>query len=203
MKNLVNLFKLVELTRSQVQYGYVLSGVRKNELSNLAEHHYLVAFMGWQMAKALEKSGAKINPAKVLELCMIHDLGELFGGDISRPYAMANPKARTLAKAFESENQNFLRKYLTTIDKDIWDEVMEPVSDEGLIYKIADVMECGHFLKYMGHYKPLDTKILKDKLPKLASRLKDKTARREMVSFIKTWLTQINAKNVTEVLFEK
>src|SRR5690606_29298080 len=110
--------------------------------------------------------GAKINPSKVLELCLIHDLGELFGGDISRPYAMANPKARKLAKAFEAENQNYIRKYLGTVDQEIWDEVMEPVTDEGIIYKIADVMECGHFLKYMGHYKPLDTQILKDKLPK-------------------------------------
>lgn len=202
MKNLTNLFKIIELTRSQVQYGYVLSGVRKHELSNLAEHHYLVAFMGWQMAKSLEKAGAKINPAKVLELCMIHDLGELFGGDISRPYAMANPKARKLAKAFEAENQNYIRKYLATVDQEIWDEVMEPVTDEGIIYKIADVMECGHFLKYMGHYKPLDTKILKDKLPKLANTLKDKVAKKEMSKFVASWLKEIQAKNATEVLFQ-
>lgn len=202
MKNLTNLFKIIELTRSQVQYGYVLSGVRKNELSNLAEHHYLVAFMGWQMAKSLEKAGAKVNPSKVLELCMIHDLGELFGGDISRPYAMANPKARKLAKAFEAENQNYIRKYLATVDQQIWDEVMEPVTDEGIIYKIADVMECGHFLKYMGHYKPLDTKILKDKLPKLANTLKDKVAKKEMNKFVAGWLKEIQAKNATEVLFQ-
>lgn len=202
MKNLTNLFKIIELTRSQVQYGYVLSGVRKNELSNLAEHHYLVAFMGWQMAKSLEKAGAKVNPSKVLELCMIHDLGELFGGDISRPYAMANPKARKLAKAFEAENQNYIRKYLATVDQEIWDEVMEPVTDEGIIYKIADVMECGHFLKYMGHYKPLDTKILKDKLPKLANTLKDKVAKKEMNKFVAGWLKEIQAKNATEVLFQ-
>lgn len=203
MKNLTRLFKLIELTRSQVQYGYVLSGVRKHELSNLAEHHYLVAFMGWQMAKALEQVGAKINPGQVLELCMIHDLGELFGGDISRPYAMANPKARTLAKAFETENQNFLRKYLTTVDKRDWQEVMEPESDEGLVFKIADIMECGHFLKYMGHFKPLDNKILTDKLPKLVAKLKDKTSRREMTAFVKIWLKEIDTKNATEVLFDK
>lgn len=202
MKNLTNLFKLMELTRSQVQYGYVLSGVRKNDLSNLAEHHYLVAFMGWQMALALKKAGAKIDPTKVMELCMVHDLGELFGGDISRPYAMANPKARTLAKAFEAENQKFLQKYITGLDQKFWDEVMEPESDEGLIFKIADLIECGHFLMYTKNYKPLDTKILSKKLPEVTKRFKDPVARRKMTKFAKSWIKDIQTKNATEVLFE-
>src|SRR3989344_2424446 len=126
MNNLVNLFKLIELTRSQVQYGYVLSGVRKHELSNLAEHHYLVVFMAWQLAKHLNAKGANLDEKKVLEIAIIHDLGELFGGDISRPYAMANPRARKLAKAYEFENIRFLRKYLTTLSKSLWDDAMEP-----------------------------------------------------------------------------
>ena len=202
MKNLTNLFKIMELTRSQVQYGYVLSGVRKHELSNLAEHHYLVTFMAWQMAKALERAGAQINATRVMEISMIHDLGEIFGGDISRPYAMANPKARKLAKAYEAENQKFMRKYLTMVSKDMWDETLKPKSDEALVYKIADIMECGHFLKYMGHFKPLDTKILADKLPKVVKKLKDKIAHREMEAFVKSWLKEIQTKNATEVLFE-
>ena len=203
MKNLTDLFKIMELTRSQVQYGYVLSGVRRNELSNLAEHHYLVTFMAWQMAKGLEKAGAQINAAKVMEISMVHDLGELFGGDIARPYAMANPKARKLAKAFEAENQKFMRKYLTMVSKEVWEETLKPKSDEALVYKITDIMECGHFLKYTGHFKPLDNKILKDKLPKLAVKFKDKIARNEMVIFVKNWLNEINMKTATEVLFGK
>lgn len=45
MKHLTNLFKLMQLTRSQPLYGYVIGGVQKNDLSNLAEHHYLVTFI--------------------------------------------------------------------------------------------------------------------------------------------------------------
>ena len=40
MKHLTNLFKLMELTRSQPQYGYALAGIQQDELSNLAEHHF-------------------------------------------------------------------------------------------------------------------------------------------------------------------
>jgi putative hydrolases of HD superfamily len=202
MKNLTNLFKLVELTRSQVQYGYVLSGVRKHELSNLAEHHYLVTFMAWQMAEYLNSKGAKLDTKKVLELCMVHDLGELFGGDISRPYAMANPEARKLAKAYELENQRFLKKYLSNLSEEVWSDVMEPKSDEALVYKLADLMECAHFLKYMGHYKPLDTKILEEKLPEVIEKFHDKTIKTELTEFYKHWISEIQSKSATEMLFD-
>src|ERR1700738_3323865 len=104
-KKLVNFLKLMQITRTQPQYGYALSNLKKHELSNLAEHHYLVTFIALQLARYAKSFGAKINTERIMEISLVHDLGELFGGDISRPYAMANPKARQLAKAFESENQ--------------------------------------------------------------------------------------------------
>jgi len=75
----------MELTRSQPQYGYALAGIQQDELSNLAEHHYLVTFIGWQIASNLRQVGADVDVQKILEFCLIHDLGELFGGDISMP----------------------------------------------------------------------------------------------------------------------
>ena len=38
MKHLTNLFKLIELTRSQPQYGYALSGVQQDEMSNFVRN---------------------------------------------------------------------------------------------------------------------------------------------------------------------
>ncbi len=111
MDHLAKLFKLLEITRSQPQYGYALAGIPKGELSDLAQHHYLVTFIAWQLALSVQSKGAKINVQKVLEYSLIHDLGELFGGDIAMPYAKANPKARILAKAFEAENQKYLANF--------------------------------------------------------------------------------------------
>src|SRR5579872_6043877 len=127
MNHLAKLFKLLEITRSQPQYGYALAGIPKAELSDLAQHHYLVTFIAWQLALSVQAKGAKINVQKVLEFCMVHDLGELFGGDIAMPYAKANPKARTLAKAFEAENQNYLSAFFGPQSKhykELSDEIM-------------------------------------------------------------------------------
>jgi 5'-deoxynucleotidase YfbR-like HD superfamily hydrolase len=201
-KQLVNLLKLMQITRAQPQYGYALSGLKKHELSSLAEHHYLVTFIALQLARHLNLVGAKLNVEKVLEICLIHDLGELFGGDISRPYAMANPKARELAKAFEEENQKFLRKYLVTTSDELWTDVRTPKSDEAIVAKIADLMECGHYIKYLNQFKPMDSRILRKKLPEVAGKLKDKIAKRELLKFIKVWLVEIESKSATEILFD-
>ena len=99
MKHLTDLFKLAEITRHQPQYGYNVGGVLKHELSDLAQHHFLVTFMAWQLALELQSRGAKIDVQKTMEIALVHDLGELFGGDISFHYGRKNPAARKAAKA--------------------------------------------------------------------------------------------------------
>jgi len=74
MDYLTNLFKIIELTRSQSQYGYILAGIKRGDLSNLAEHHYLVTFIAWQLTLYVKSKGAKISVQKVLEFSLIHDL---------------------------------------------------------------------------------------------------------------------------------
>ena len=64
MDHLTNLFKLMELTRSQPQYGYAVGGVN-TRIGNLAEHHYLVTMFGWQLADLVNKKGAKIDFYKI------------------------------------------------------------------------------------------------------------------------------------------
>src|SRR5579872_1840337 len=133
MNHLAKLFKLLEITRSQPQYGYALAGIPKAELSDLAQHHYLVTFIAWQLALGVQAKGAKIDVQKVLEFALIHDLGELFGGDIAMPYARANPKARQLAKAFEEENQKYLATFFGDQAKhytELSTEIMETAVNE-------------------------------------------------------------------------
>ncbi len=143
MKHLTNLFKTLECTRAMPQAGYALSGIVQHEQSNLAEHHYLVAMIAWQLARNANAQGATLNVEKVLEYALVHDLGELFGGDIALPYWKVNPAARSLAKAFEEEN----RRFLTTLfgsQKDAVTQVMAEEgahdNDESLLVKIADIL---------------------------------------------------------------
>lgn len=195
----------MELTRSQPQYGYALAGIQQDELSNLAEHHYLVTFTGWQIASHLNQAGAKINIQKVLEFCLIHDLGELFGGDISMPYARANPKAREYAKAFEEENQKFLSKFFggqSEHFKELGHEILDAKSDEAIIAKVADYIEVTHYKQYVKVFSKFDTDLIKPKLASMVEKVKDPIAKEELAKFINNWVNDITKKDIPEILYE-
>src|SRR3989338_8738282 len=144
MEKLTKLFKIIEITRNQPQYGYNLSGIQKADTSDLAQHQYLVTFFAWQLALHLNKKGAKLNILKVLEIAIVHDIGELFGGDISFHYGRANKPARQAAKAFEKENIKFLSK-LFEDPKQLLElntlECGEITSDEAIVARFADLVE--------------------------------------------------------------
>lgn len=190
MRYLTKLFKLVELTRSQPQYGYALRGIKQDDLSNLAEHQYLVTFFAWQLAQNLIENGAKINLQKILELSLLHDLGELFGGDISAPYAKVNPRAKKLAKAFEFENQRFFAKFFgnsPTHFKKLGKEILDQKTDESLIVKVADYLECSHYLLYMDKLSPKELPFNISKLKGYAKKIKDKVVKKTLLDFLSVW----------------
>ena len=203
MKNLPNLFKLIELTRSQVQYGYLLSGIKREQLSNLAEHHYLVTFIGWQLAINLKQAGVNIDVQKVLEFCLIHDLGELMGGDISAWYAQMNKRARKHAKAFEEENQKYLSKFFGNDSKrfkKMAKEILDAKSDEALIAKVADYIEALCFKVYVGNFDEPSRKLTNDKLLGFIRKMKDKTAKQLLQQFVAEYLKSVHKNNYIEIL---
>ena len=196
MDNLVKLFRLAELMRSQPQYGYALAGISKAELSDLAQHHYLVTFVAWQLAVNLRAKGAKLNLEKVLELSLTHDMGELLGGDISMPYARANPKARKLAKNFEQENLHYLSAFFGTQAGAFLKntgEIMDAKTDEGLLAKVADYLEATHYKAYMGRLSEGDIRMAEKGLASKISRFKDPVIKKELSGFIKAWAKEILA----------
>lgn len=209
MQHLTKLFKLIELTRSQPQYGYALTGIPKHDLSDLAAHHYLVAFMAWQIARNLNRAGAKLNVEKILEFSLTHDLGELFGGDIAMPYATINPRARKLAKAFEEENQRFFSQFFGEREdrahiKAITKEILNAKSDEALIVKVADYIECTHYKLYVGYlHEKRDIPLNVSKLEKMIAQIKDRVAKQELKKFIQSWQREILQGDTLDVLWEK
>lgn len=186
--DVINLINLLQITRAQPQYGYAIAG-GNTRISNLAEHHYLVTMFGWQLAELANKKGANIDTYKVLKFCLLHDVGELFGGDIGMYYAKANPKARTLAKQFEAENQNFLSKYFCNKEEfsTLAKEILESESDEAHIAKIADYLEVTHYKLFNNQLKKKDIELVAPKLAKKADQIKNKIAKEELLEFIKAW----------------
>ncbi len=194
MDSLTTLFRLLQIARSQPQYGYALSGISKSDSSDLAQHHYLVTMITWQLARMVKRAGAKIDVEKALEFALIHDLGELFGGDIAMPYARANPKARQAAKAFERENQKFLAQYFGE-DAAYFDalsqEVLDAKSDEALISKIADYIEVTHFKIFVQRSTEADRVMIATKLKEKIDHLSDTKAKAVLEVWVADWVASL------------
>lgn len=188
MEKIIDLINLLQITRAQPQYGYAIAG-GNTRISNLAEHHYLVTMLGWQLANLVNDKGANIDAYKVIKFCLLHDIGELFGGDIGMYYAKANPQARTFAKQFEEENQRFLSGYFSN-EKEVLEltkEILESVSDEAHISKIADYLEVTHYKLFNDQLKKKDIELVAPKLAEKVEKIKDKIAREELLKFVESW----------------
>ena len=194
MKNLTELFHLLELTRNQPQTGYAIWGGNVR-MGNLAEHHYVVIMFAWQLATNLNEQGAKLNIEKVFEFAAIHDVGELFGGDISMPYAKANPQARKYAKEFEAENQKFISKFFGSQSKhfsELSSEILDAESDEARLVKIADYLEVTHYKFFIGRFVKSDIELVSKKLDGMIAGMKDAVAKEKLGDFIIQWINEMN-----------
>ena len=194
MKNLAKLLSLLQLTRHQTLYGYIPSGIKRQELPSIAEHSYLTALTAWRLAKNLAKTGAKINLARVLELALIHDLGELFGSDISMPYAQLNPKAKKLARDFEKENVKFLARFMGNDESEfitLAEELFEIKSDEAVVAKIADYMECAHFMASVDRLSKKTLDRIKNRAVSVAGKAKNKKIQNSIDKEVESWTKDI------------
>ena len=198
MKNLIDFFNLIEISRNQPQYGYGLWGGNVR-MGNLAEHHYAVAMIALYLAKAMNARGAKLDIGKVAELALIHDLGELFGGDIGMAYARVNPVARAYAKKFEAENNKFIGNILgegTTGYMAAAEDISDPKTDEARVVKIADYLEVTHYKLFIGKFGKADVDLVRGKLDAMIEGVKDMIAKRYLVSFISRWKNEMKKNDL-------
>ena len=188
MEKIIDLINLLEISRIQPQYGYAIAG-GNTKISDLAQHHYLVTMLGWQLAESVNSKGAKIDTFKVLKFCLLHDIGELFGGDIGMYYAKANPAALKFAKQFEEENQKFLSKYFSNEDevRELAKEVLASDSDEAHIAKVADYLEVTHYKLFNAQLKNKDIELVVPKLAEKIGKIKDEIAKENLLKFIESW----------------
>ena len=73
-RRLLELYSLAERLKDTTRHCYTSKGRRES----VAEHSWMVAFLAYLMQD--EFPDADMN--KVIEMCLIHDLGECFTGDI-------------------------------------------------------------------------------------------------------------------------
>ncbi|KND48685.1 MAG: hypothetical protein AB200_03110 [Parcubacteria bacterium C7867-005] len=188
MDKIIDLINLLQVSRIQPQYGYAVAGGNER-IGDLAQHHYLVTMLGWQLSELVNSKGASIDISKVIKFCLIHDIGELFGGDIGMYYAKANPAARNFAKRFEEENQKFLGSYFSNQEEytELTREIMGSESNEAHISKIADYLEVTHYKLFSGQLKRKDVELIAPKLAEKIEKLTDRVAKEELFKFVETW----------------
>lgn len=140
-------------------------GLLTDDLSdNIASHSFRVAIIGLFLAKQ-----AKLDHHKVLEMCLLHDIGESRSGD-------QNWIHKRYVKVFEDE---ITKNQLTGLSlkkeiKDLDHEYHERKSKEALIAKDADILdqilllkeyswignqEAATWLKHNNHLKLLKTTV--------------------------------------------
>lgn len=217
MKNLVKLFSILQLTKEQPLTGYLLAGIKSNEIATLAEHHYACGMMSWLLGEKIKKAGGQLDREKVTRMLLVHDLSELFGGDIAGPLNkkyddLREHKDKIGERAIELLT-NFLDESPKEEIKKLFNEFEFGDSDEKAVAKIIDQMDHQFFLEhhnYKGRYlaggsdgtkKDYREEFVFGYVFKLAEKIKDEATKKVMEDFLEEFKNNFYNKGYQAVTF--
>lgn len=156
---------------------------------SVADHSYFVAYIVAILLKLLEKQGIEVNKEKALQMALVHDMEEIYSGDIVTPFKYYSPE---VTEAIKKVNQELIGDVFHDLPEDtafhfisLWNEEGKGETIEAQVVKVADklslVSKCEeevqvgneHFkgiydtgLKFLDEYdKPWWQKIKKEILP--------------------------------------
>jgi len=195
MKDLLKLFSILQLTKEQPETGYLVAGIKLNETASLAEHHYTCTLMAYLIAQKIKKTKVKFNERKLILMLLIHDLGELFGGDISAPLSRKFPDLREHKDKIGERAIELLSSYLDTESQQdftkLYQEFETGTSDEKWVGKVIDQIDHQFFLEhhnYKQKYCPGDSdyrvNFIKDHIYKLTAKIQNEKIKKVMNDFL-------------------
>lgn len=169
MKQLLDFFIEVGKLKRMPRRGWVINQISNPE--SIAEHIFRATLMGWLMGKK-----KKLNVEKIVKMALVHDLCEVYAGDIT-PYDDVLPKNKEklkdlmktwprftyqeklakVAKKHKVEKKS-LEKLIANLPDDLRKEIMDlwmeyekGISREGRFFHQADRME--NFLQAYEYWK--------------------------------------------------
>ena len=110
------------------------------------------------------------------------------------PYAQLNPKAKKLARDFEKENIKFLARFMGSDESEfitLAEELFEIKSDEAVVAKIADYMECAHFMASVDRLSKKTLDRIKNRAVSVAGKAKNKKIQNSIDKEIESWAKDI------------
>ena len=136
MKGLASYLEFIqetELLKGVLRTAWQSSGRREST----AEHSWRLALL----ASVMLEEFPELDRSRVLVMCLIHDLGEIYEGDISAallpdPAKKLNEELRAVRKVFSLLPADTGKKYL-----EIWQEYAEASTNEALFVKAMDKAE--------------------------------------------------------------
>lgn len=130
-RKLLNIISVAERLKDTMRHCYTAKGRQES----VAEHSWMMTLMAFFMRDEFPEA----DMDKVIKMCIIHDLGECFIGDIP-----TFNKNQTHEKMEEKEVYNWLNtlppKYSTEM-RELFDEMAERKTIEANIFKSIDSLE--------------------------------------------------------------
>ncbi len=134
------LFRAVAILKEIRRKGWSKADIRDQE--SVADHSFRMAIIGAFLSEEL-----KLDPAKIMRMCLIHDLAESEIGDLT-------PEEKTSEKAHRQEEDRVSRAIFSTLpDRERkvflrdWTELFEMKSREAKLVWQIDKLEMGLTMK--------------------------------------------------------
>jgi putative hydrolase of HD superfamily len=138
MSGLLEFLRAAERLKTVTRSAYTSAGTRET----VAEHTWRVSLM----AMVLAPDFPDVDVARLVKICIVHDLGEAIGGDIPAP-----EQARRIEAGEEGKSESERRDLLTVVGPlppslrddivSLWDEYEDARSPEARLAKAIDKLE--------------------------------------------------------------
>lgn len=138
LAGLLEFLRNAERLKTVTRSAYTTTG----DQESVAEHSWRVALMGTLLAPEFPD----VDGSRLVRMCLVHDLGEAIGGDISAP-----EQARRLAEGAEGKSTDERRDLLTLIEPlpaplrdditSLWDEYEAAQTPTARLAKAIDKLE--------------------------------------------------------------
>ena len=131
VRELLDALQIAERLKDATRHCYTKNGRHES----VAEHSWMMTLMAYFMKDEFPE----VDMDKVVQMCIIHDLGECFTGDIP---------TFDKTKAHEENEENLLYRWVRTLPENyanemiaLYEEMAERKTIESKIYKAIDGLE--------------------------------------------------------------
>ncbi len=204
MTALVKLMSILQLSKEMPLTGYLPSGIKLSETATLAEHHYTAALNAILLGEKIVRAGGNLDVNKLVRMVMVHDLGELFGGDIAGPLNRKYPDLREYKDKIAERAIDLLGGYLgeeKSKFREWYEEFEHGATDEAIVVKIMDQMDHQFFLehhnaqtRYFVGDEDYRDKFTTEHVFGLFEKIRDPATKRVVADFLSAFKTDLYKK---------